>query len=520
MLLSDCTRQPQRGFPARRWLLRLLYLAGALLALICITGLLARALVGDPPKDDIASAFSRRLGVPVSVGQARFDFVSFLLLRPTISLREVAAGNLLTAPRISARIALLPLAHRRIEIRSILIDAPHITIESDARGRTNLESLLKRLSSPPRLPNGSQPPDVPKAGLALELDDVQISGGDVLISSQPPWRIAALDLRVRNLSAGTNCSLDLSARLPGESDSAIRIEGRAGPFGPQVLPVNGKLKLTLVPRGLFGVLFRGRAGKASAVLEASIQGNLYNNVAGPARLTLAGLAIGSDATHTVPVDGEAPALFSVQRPMSAPAFHLQVLRARLKLGQGEWTGAADLQIRERTLTGASRGSLRGVDVNALLGGGRIYGILDVPAYTVRFAGTADSLDATARFSLTNGRIAALDMPASIQQAAASAQSSCAGAAGSTAFSTLTGNLSVTQARLDLSAIAFNGPALKFTGDGAIGFDHSLHFDLSASVAGRQASGDREAALPIVMAGTLDAPRICAHTGGPPTGAVP
>ena len=466
----------------KRWLLRLLSICGALLTLICMTGLLAWNLVGGPPRDSIVIAFSRRLGVPIWVGQARFDLASFLLLRPTISLGDVAVGNLLTAPRISARIALLPLAGRRIEIRSILIDSPRIAIESDPRNGTNIESLLKRLSSPPPLPNGSQPARVPKAALALDIDEVQISGGEVLVSaanpSEPPRRISALNLRVRNLSAGTNCRLELSARVLGESDSAFRIEGRAGPFGPQVLPINGKLKLTLVPRGLFGVLFAAPGGKAKAVLEASIQGNLYSNVAGPARLTLSGLAIGRDAAHTVLLDGEAPALFSALKPMSAPAFHLQVLHAKLKLGQGEWAGAADFRVRGQTLSGASRGSVRGVDVNALLGRGKIYGMMDVPSYTVRFAGK--TVEGTASLSVTNGRIAMLDQLGPIGQA----------------FRALTCDLTVKQDRLDLSAIVFDSPGLKVAGNGTIGFDRTLHFDLSAVAVG-----------PIVLEGTLDHPQI-------------
>jgi len=479
------------------WLLRLFYVCSALLTLMCVTGLIAHALVAAPSKDSIASVFSRRLGVAVSVGEARFDLASFLLLRPTLSLRDVAVGDLLTASRISARIALLPLAARRIEIRAILIDTPRIAVERDAHNGTNLESLLKKLSSPPPLPSASQPAVVPQAALALNIDDFQISGGDVLISgaspTEPPQRIRALNLRVRNLSARTNCRLDLSAKFFGEGNSGFRLEGRAGPFGPQVLPIRGKLTLAVVPRGLFGVLFAAPGDNAQAVLEASIQGNLYNNVAGPARLTLSGLQIGRDATHTVPLEGDAPALFSVQRPLSAPAFHLQILRANLKLGQGEWTGAADFQIREQTLSGASRGSVRGIDVSALLGSGKISGVLDVPSYTVRFAGR--TAEGTARLSITKGKIAMLDMLAS----------SGAGTvvAGETNFHALTCDLSVKQGRLDLTSIAFDSPELKFTGNGTVGFDRTMHFNLNETQADT-------AAKPIVLEGTLDHPQITAR----------
>ncbi len=499
----------------RHYRLRPMYLCGALAAAVLTAGLVARALAGGPSKDGIVSAFSRRLGVAVSAGEARFDLASFLLLRPTISLRDVAIGNLLTARRISARIALLPLASRRIEIRSILIEAPRIAVESDGRNGTNIESLLKRLSSPPPLPSGSQPAAGPKAALALDIDEVRISSGDVFVSGAnpggPPLRIDDLNLSVSNLSVGTNCRLELSAKFFGQGDSGFRIEGRSGPFGSQVLPINGKLTLTIVPREIperirrerFGVLLGAPGEQAKAVLEASIQGDLYNNVAGPARLTLSDFAIGKDATHTLPMDGEAPALFSAQKPMSAPAFHLQVLHAGLRLGQGEWAGAADLRIRGQTMSGASRGSVRGVDVNALLGAftawgsGKMYGVIDVPSYTVRFAGKTademrDSLDGTARLSVTNGRIAMLDMVGSSATGAA--------VAGETDFHALTCDLSVKQSRLDLGAIVFDSPTLKFTGNGTIGFDRAMRFDLNETLGGGGGS-------PVVLEGTLDRPQI-------------
>jgi uncharacterized protein involved in outer membrane biogenesis len=452
----------------------------ALVGAILIVGLLARALAGEAPKDAVVSALSRRLGVAVSVGEARFDLASFLLLRPTLSLRDVAIGNLLTARRISARIALLPLAGRRIEIRSILIDAPRIAVDG-----TNLESLLKRLSSPPPLAAASQRAAGPKAALALDIDEFRISSGEVLISGEPPVRLGDLKLSVRNLSVGTRCRLELSAKFFGQGDSGFRIEGRTGPFAPQVLPIKGKLTLTLVPheiperirRERFGALLRAPGDKSRVTLEASIQGDLYNNVAGPARVTL----------HTAPVDGDAPALFSAQKPLAAPAFHLQVLHARLRLGQGEWAGAADLRIRGQTMSGASRGSIRGADVNALLdaftagGGGKIHGLIDLPSYLLRFGGTTADLDGTARLSIKNGGI------------------------GATAFHALTCDLSLRQSRLDLGAIVFDSPALHFTGNGTIGFDGAIRFDLNAPPLGGGA------ASPIVLQGTLDRPRIAARS---------
>lgn len=507
----------------KRWLWRALFLCGALVALLSITGLIARTLVTGSSRDDIAGALSRRLGVPVSVGNVQFDLASWFLLRPTVSLGDIAIGNppgfrarnLLTARRISARVALLPLLGRRLEMRSIRIDTPRMAVESDAHNATNIEAFFKKLSAPPPLKRCSQAEAGSLAAAAPGIDEVRVFDGEVLISGadagEPPLRIGAMNLRVRGLSAGTNCRLELSGKLFGGGDSGFQVEGRAGPFGPQVLPIEGKLTLTIVPgeiperirHGQFGMLLGAPGEGAKATLEASIQGDLYNNVAGPARLALSGLQIGKDAGHRMRMDGDAPALFSAQKLLSAPAFHLQVLGAKLRLGEGEWAGAADFRVKGTTMSGASRGSIRGVDVNALLGsftaegGGRIYGVLDIPAYTLQFTGRTareigNSLDGTARLSVTKGNIAVLDLAGSIQQGAS--------AAGITPFTTLTGELNVHQGRLELSAIAFDSPALKFTGNGTIGFDHSMHFDLSARVRGA-------ATLAIVVAGTLDRPQV-------------
>jgi len=142
----------------KRWLVWLVLFCGGCAVLLLLAGVAARRLVTDSSKKGIAAALSRRLGVPVSAGEAHFDLASWFLLRPAVSFGEIAIGNapgfrernLLTAKRISARVALLPLLDRRIEIRSILIDTPRITVESDARNETNIEALLKKLSSPAR----------------------------------------------------------------------------------------------------------------------------------------------------------------------------------------------------------------------------------------------------------------------------------------------------------------------------------------------------------------------------------
>lgn len=540
----------------KRWVLRVSYLFGACVALMLITGLIARSLVTGSSKQGVVAALSGRLGVPVSVGTAQLDLTSWFLLKPAISLDDIVIGNppgfrgpsLLTAKRISAQVALLPLVHRRVEMCSILIDAPRIAVETGARGVTNVEALLKKLSTPT---SGTQPAADQGSATSLGIGDFRVSSGEVLISgadsAQPPLRISAIALRLQDLSAASSCRLTVSGRLFDGRDSGFQVEGRAGPFVSEALPIDGKLSLTIAPgeipqrirREQFGVLLGAPGDKAKATLEASIQGDLYTSVSGPAKLTLSRILIGKDTNHQMRMDGDAPAQFSAQKVMSDPAFHLQVLNAKLKLGEGEWAGAADLRMHGKTLSASSRGSIANVDINTLLGsltasaGGKIYGLLAIPSYTAQCAGkTADeirnSLTGTASLSVANGRIAMLDMLASIERALGPAQSPASGASGNTAFSTLTTGLTVAHSRLDLSGIVFDGPGLKFTGNGTIGFDHTMHFDLDTRITGgianvvnrltRQPDAS-QAALPLVIAGTLDKPQVRPSVTKLATGAV-
>jgi uncharacterized protein involved in outer membrane biogenesis len=538
----------------KRWLLWLGCIAGAFVALMLIAGLIARSLVGGSAKQELVSALSGRLGVPVTVGDAKLDLVSFLLLKPAVSLEDIAIGNppgyrgssLLAAKRISAQVALLPLVHRRIEVRSILIDAPRIAVETGAGGTTNIEQLLKTLSGSS---GTADPPAGQASATSLNIADFRVASGDLLISgtdpAQPPLRIGDITLRLQDLSATTSCRLEASGKLFGGRESGFRVEGRAGPFTSAALPLDGTLSLTVAPgeiperirREQFGVLLGAPGGKAKATLDASIRGDLYGALAGPAKLTLAHLLIGKDASHQMQMDGEAPASFSVQKPMSAPLFQLQVRNAALKLGEGQWKGSADLQMRGSALSASSRGSIVNVDINTLLssltasGGGKIYGTAAIPSYTVQCAGKSaeqmrNSLTGTAKLSVAKGRIAMLDLLASIERALGPAQSETAG--GNTSFSTLTADLNIANSKLALSNIVFDGPGLQFTGSGTIGFDHAMHFDLDTRVTGGLASAVNrltrqpnasQAALPVVIAGTVDKPQVRPSMSKLATGAV-
>jgi hypothetical protein len=159
---------------------------------------------------------------------------------------------------------------------------------------------------------------------------------------------------------------------------------------------------------------------------------------------------------------------------------------------------------------------------------QVSGILEIPAYSLQFSGAdaaaiRNSLAATGRFSIAQGKFAALDFSSSIQRALSVASAllqpkspETRPAAGSTAFSTLSGGIRIAGGRIELEALDLQSPSLGLTGSGTIGFDHTLQFALEARVKNELADvvtrltrreGAAQAAIPVDVSGTIEAPRI-------------
>lgn len=507
---------------------------GGLIILLAVAGLAARSLISDSAKNVLVSSLSETLNVPVTVEAAEFDLVEFMKLQPAVSLTTITAGNppgfqgrhLLEARRMNAQVRLLPLLKKRIEVRSIVFEQPRILVESNAQGITNLEAFVKGIGSkerPAAAPaNGSQPREV-------AVGEMRVEGGVIVYGGKP--LVEGLNLRVRDFAECQSARIELGARLFGGTASRLSLDGRAGPFAADALPLDATLALDIAPaeipaqvrRRQFGTFFGAPGAKARAGLQGALKGDLYGTVSGPAKLTLSDVMIGKDDKHVLPLAGEVPITFAASRLMSSPSFQLKIAKAKLQLGTGEWSGDAEFRLRGTALSGSSRGSIRNVDINELAGAftsaeGKIYGVAEIPTYSVQFSGSSadqirDSAAGSGRLTVAKGRIAAIDMLASIQRAL---NQSGEQAAGETPFTTLVSDLNIGQRRLDITGMQLDSPALRLAGKGAIGFDQSLDFDLEARVTGaaarlvsqiaRRAQAD-EAAVPVKVTGTVNSPRV-------------
>ncbi len=524
-----------------RWLLRLLILVGVCCGLMLAVGLVAKSLVGGSGKAALLSSLGKAMGVPVSVESADFDLGQWFRLQPAISLENVSIGNppgfrgkyLLEARKMSAQVLLMPLLQKKIEVHVIRVEQPRILVETNAQDVTNVQAFVRGLSTPSGSKAHGEAEAVSEQGrdAGLAIDALYVTAGRLV---SPEAKASDIDLSLLDFSTDRTCRVAMTARLFGGGNSRLQVEGRAGPFAPDSLPLDGVLSATIAPGEIpaaerekqFGKFLGAPGAKARVKLQATVKGDLYRTLSGPARLTLSDILIGKDAKHVLALAGEAPVAFSGAGLMSTPRYDIKITGGKLRLSQGEWSGDAEIQVHGATTSGHSRGKIRNVEINELVSSltpanEKIYGLVEIPSYSLQFAGkNADemlsSLNGSGKLSLTQGRIAALDLLASIQRALEQSQPETEGAKGSTAFATLTSDLNVGQSRLDVSGLVVDGPATHFTGKGTIGFNEALHFDLDVRVSGGVAGlvnrishrdAQAEAIVPVVVQGTVNSPIV-------------
>ena len=528
---------------------RLLIVLASLFVLILIAGLVVGYWVAGSSKDWLAASLSENLGVPVTVGAANFDLKQWFLLRPAIALEDITIGNppgfhsrhLLEAKKLSAQIALMPLLHKNIEVNSIDIDHPLINSEVNAQGISNFEALLKKEKGPssPAAPASSGSAN---AGGGLVVSEFSVTSGEITLLESAiaagKIEMSGIDLRVRDFSRDRPCQIEFSAKLFGGSESRVRLNGQAGPFAADSLPLNGTLSLAIAPaeiplalrRAQFGNLLVAPGKNAKATLETTIRGDVYKTLSGPAKLALTNLVIGKDEQHVIPLGGEFPLTFTVSKLMSQPSYHLSITNAQLHLGKGEWLGSADLQLHGTATSGRSTGKIRNVDINELISAvtptsGKIYGVLEIPLYSLDFAGAnADqvrsSLHGAGKLSVGQGRISQLDLLAHIKNAIEHPQELFTGAKGDTAFTTLVADMNVAQRTLNLDGILLDSPALKVNGKGFINFDQVINFEMAAHLLGGGTSavaqmatgGSSGGGIPVSVTGTVDSPQVRPNVG--------
>jgi uncharacterized protein involved in outer membrane biogenesis len=517
----------------------LVWIAGGLVVLLLISGLLVRSLLTDSTKQKVLAKISSVIGVPVRVGGIAVDFGEWMKLQPVLKLTNVTIGNppgfrspeMARAESLLARVSLSSLTSANPDIQRVEIVHPVITLERSADGSTNLQTFLKNLSA-----KSSAQTTAKQSDTSILIDSLTITGGEVRLVG---FASAGGDVPVlRNIhyeltgfGQGRALQNKIEAGLYQAKLSSLRFDGTIGPITANSLPSQGKLNLKIAPSdvpksvvaALAGSMLSNPAQDGTVEIDATLKGDVYATASGPMTLIVSKLMIGPDPKKTLPLSGKANGQFSLTNPLANLAWSIALPDAALQLGKGQWKAKVDAATTaDQMLTASSAGSIRGIDIQEFLGAmtsltTHISGQLSIPRYTLRTSGKNPDqmlagLTADGDMAVANGRLDALDLIGNIKNAIDNPKLGAQQGSGNTEFANLTSHWTIRNQTIQFSDFAMDSPSLRVHGAGTTTFAQMVNFQMDAQVNGRLAelmgkSANEYATIPVNITGPSSKPTV-------------
>jgi hypothetical protein len=225
----------------------------------------------------------------VEIGRMRLEIFSGV----GAGLEKVAILNhpgfespaLLTADRVSFKVAFWPLLSRRVEVRRVVLEGVTVTIERAPDGALDVDDFLsaaKRDSAP-----ASQ-----AAAAALLVSRIEIEGGRLLFADRKVSPGSTVTLALEDLSGAVTdfgpdrpARLDLGARLFADSGRNVSLKGTLGPpprgepLGATPLEAALEAKsVRLAPLAPYVPAFRG-PDPGTLLVKARVAGKLLGGFA-------------------------------------------------------------------------------------------------------------------------------------------------------------------------------------------------------------------------------------------------
>ena len=235
-------------------------IVGSLIVVIILVLLIAPRFIDiQKYKPEIEKLAAEATGRPFSLGG---DLKLSLFPMAVLSFSDLHLGNpegfqekdFIVVKSFDARVKLLPLISRDIQVKRFLVEGPRIVLEKRKDGRGNWEGLgEQRNKASPEKEQERKEPSKGKApgGLpiqALAVGEFSITDGHILWIDQAKGErkeITDLTVRLQDVSLDRPIHLALSANL---DNKPISLEGDVGPIGKE--PGKGTMPLDLVVKVL------------------------------------------------------------------------------------------------------------------------------------------------------------------------------------------------------------------------------------------------------------------------------
>ena len=478
----------------------------------------------------IESNLTTSLGREVKVGN-----LSLSLLTSSVSADDLAIADdshfskepFLTAKSLKVGVELMPLlTSKKVNVSSLTIDKPQVTLLRDNAGRWNFSTL------------GSKQPKASSSGPArdvtigrLELTNGEMSVGSA--SSSKRSKYENLQVKATNVSAKSRFPLTVSADLP--SGGKLSLDGDVGPLDANdasLSPLDAKIKVKSLnmantgfldpSAGIAGILdmdgnVTSRDGVAHAKGTASID-----------KLKL--VKEGSPATAPVNLDFDTD--YDLRRQTGAlKTSAVKVGSAVARIGGNYDTKGAspnvnlhidakDMPVKDIQVVLPALGVV--LPKGASLQQGTLNGNLNV-------LGPVDRLVTTGDLGLFNAKLAGFDLGG--KMAALQAFTGMKSEGSLTTIDKLTTKVRVAPEGIQTSAMELVAPAIgQLTGDGMISSNSAINMKMLAtltgdsgvagalsSITGKAATAARK--VPFTITGTTSDPRFVPDVSGIVSGTV-
>jgi len=266
----------------------LLWLGGGVLALGLLALLLLPMLVDvNRYRDVIERRAEEALGREVELGPMKLSLLPALAIRIQDvrigALPGEGRGDLLTLRALRVGVRLMPLLSSKLEVTSVVLEGPTLSLERAADGSWNIQRLLAPPSgeSPAGAEEGDPPPEwsveqVRITGGTLRVRDAYSSPGNTL-----ELTLTDLDLRLQDVALDREVGLKLAADLSLAPGSRVRLQGVVGPLAlaeGESLHLDLSLQLEGIPLAAAGPYLEDYleidAGGGTLQLSLQVSGSL------------------------------------------------------------------------------------------------------------------------------------------------------------------------------------------------------------------------------------------------------
>jgi AsmA protein len=395
-------------------------------------------------KPTIETDLATALGRQVSIGNIKLAIFSGAVTVDDVSIADDPAFSkspFLTAKELAVGVAMMPLIFsKRIDIQSLTITDPQVSLVRSATGTWNFSSL-GAASSQPKSSNSS--------ASNLSVAKFKISNGSIVVYSTAPGgrrrTYQGLNLDATNLSYTSEFPFTLTANTPGSG--TIKLDGKAGPIDQKdasLTPLSANVDASHIDIASTGFIdpASGMAGLIDFKGTVASDGHSANSKGTLKDDKFKFVPNGSPSSVPVTVDYDTSYSLKDQTGvLKSGDVHIGKALAHLT---GTFDAAAAITTVQMKMAGQGmsvpdlEGVLPAVGVTLPSGASLSSGALDM---TLAIAGPVDKLTITGPINLSNAKVAGFNLKSKL--GALGPLAGLSGASGSdTEIQTLSANLRV------------------------------------------------------------------------------